>query len=91
MEAVPIEDTPKKLIIELRGENHTLLNVLKHQLWEVDKVKIATYHVNHPLIGIPQLIVETDGSVKPRKAVHIAAENIKKDIEKFKTAFEKAQ
>ncbi|MEK6967739.1 MAG: DNA-directed RNA polymerase subunit L [Nanoarchaeota archaeon] len=90
MEAVVIEESPKKFIVELRGESHTLLNVLKHKLWENDKIKIATYHVNHPLLGIPKLIVETDGSVKPRKAVSEAAEKLKKDVDKFRTAFEKA-
>lgn len=90
MEAVVIEESPKKLIVELRGESHTLMNVLKHKLWENDKVKIATYHINHPLIGIPRLIVETDGSLKPRKAISDAADKIKKDVDKFKTSFEKA-
>ncbi|TAL52229.1 MAG: DNA-directed RNA polymerase subunit L [Nanoarchaeota archaeon] len=90
MEAVVIEESPKKLIVELRGESHTLMNVLKHKLWENEKVKIATYHINHPLIGIPQLIVETDGSLKPRKAISDAAEKIKKDVDKFRTSFEKA-
>ena len=90
MEAVAIEESPKKLIMELRGESHTLLNVLKRKLWENDKVKIATYNINHPLIGIPQLIVETDGSVKPRKVISDAADKLKKDVEKFKAAFDKA-
>jgi len=90
MEAVLIEESSKKLIIELQGESHTILNVLKHKLWENEKVKIATYHINHPLIGIPRLIVETDGSIKPRKAVSEAAEKLKKDVDKFKASFDKA-
>ncbi|HLD18729.1 MAG TPA: DNA-directed RNA polymerase subunit L [Candidatus Nanoarchaeia archaeon] len=90
MEAILIEESPKKLIVELQGESHTILNVLKHKLWENEKIKIATYQINHPLIGIPRLIVETDGSIKPRKAVFEAAEKLKKDVDKFKASFEKA-
>ena len=90
MEIETIEETPKRLIIEVRGENHTLMNVLKNQLWNNAHVKVAAYNVKHPLIGIPQLIVETDGNVKPRKAIIDASEKIRKDVEKFRTAFKNA-
>lgn len=90
MEAIAIEDTSKRLILELRGEGHTLLNVLKNQLWTNEHIKVATYHINHPLIGIPQLIVETDGQIKPRKAITEAATKLSKEVERFRTSLDKA-
>jgi DNA-directed RNA polymerase subunit L len=84
MEIIVVEETPKKLIFELKGEGNTVLNALKNTLWQNKHVKVATYSIEHPLVGVPKMIVETDGEVKPRKALLEAAEKLQKDADKLK-------
>ena len=91
MEINVLEESSKKIVFEIKGEGHSMLNSLKRTLWQNKHVKIATYAIDHPLVGIPKMTVETDGEVKPRKAILEAAEKLqketvqlKKDISKLK-------
>lgn len=88
MEIAVLEEGKHKLIIELKGEDHTLVNALKKELWNDKNVKTAGYTVNHPSIGIPRLVVETTGE-DPRKALVEAAKRLKKDADKLKKALMK--
>ena len=88
MEIIVLEESKHKLMIEIQGEDHTLVNALKKELWNDKDVKIAGYTVNHPSIGIPRLVVETH-SEDPRKALVEAAKRLKKDADKLKKALAK--
>lgn len=83
MELNILEESPKKLVFELKGEGHTLCSALKTALWANKHVKVATYSIAHPLIGLPKFIVETDGEVKPRKALSESVDRLQKDAEKL--------
>ena len=85
-----IEDKKNKLIFELVGETHTFCNALKQELWNDKHIKVASYNIAHPLVGVPKFVIETDGSEKPKKALTEAAKRLKKVSDKFKTAFTKA-
>ncbi len=89
MEIKVLEDSKSKLIIEIEGEDHTLANLLKKSLWQDEHVKVSGYAVEHPLIGKPKIVVETDGKESPREALKAAAERISKDNDKFKKAIAK--
>lgn len=89
MELNIIEETPKRLVFEIKGESHTFCNSLKNELWKNAHVKIASYLIKHPLIGIPKFILETDGNIKPRKALLDASEALKRDTEKLRAQFKK--
>lgn len=82
MEINIIEEKKNRLVFDVKGMTHTFSNILKEELWNNDKVKIASYAVKHPLIGIPKFIVETDGS-EPRKVLSDAAQKLKKKFERF--------
>lgn len=69
MEVKILEDSKNKLVVELPGRGHTLCNPLKRELWNNKNVKTATYTINHPLVGLPKLVVETNGSETPRDAI----------------------
>ena len=64
MELNFIEDTKHKVIVDIKGAGHALANSLKKELWADSDVKVAAYNVEHPLIGIPRLIVETSSGKK---------------------------
>lgn len=88
MEISIIEESPKRLVFEIKGEGHTICNILKRALWDNKHIKIATYSVKHPLVGIPRMVVETDGEIKPRKAISDAIEKVVKETEKFRKDFD---
>ena len=83
MEIKVLEEDDSKLRFELVGEGHTLCNALREELWNDEHVKYAAYAIKHPLIGVPEFIVETDGKKSPRKALTDAAKRLKKINESF--------
>lgn len=89
MELVFKEDTKTKLVVDIKGEDTTLCNLLVRELYQDSAVKYASYTVEHPSANIPTLFVETTSSKTPRKALLEAVERIKKVNDAFKKAFEK--
>lgn len=89
MEINVLEESPKRLVFELKGEDQTILNPIKVSLWENKHVRIATYSTGHPLVGVPKMTVETDGEVKPRKAVLEAVVRLQKETEKLRKELSK--
>ena len=77
------------MIFEIKGENHTLSNLLEKELWKDEDVKAAGYNVAHPLIGIPRMVVETKGKETAREAVEDAIKRLKKQNADFQKAFKK--
>ena len=90
MEIKILDDKKNKLIIEVKGADHTLCNALKAELWNDKHVKIATYSIRHPQISLPQIIVETDGEESPKNALINAVERLHKANAKFKKEFSAA-
>ena len=77
MEIVILEESKNLLKMEVQGEDHTLANYLRKELWQDKSVKVAGYNIEHPLVSHPVLIVETS-SGSPRKALLSAVERLKK-------------
>jgi DNA-directed RNA polymerase subunit L len=88
MELKVIEKAKNKIIIEIIGEDHTLCNALKEELYIDDEVKSAGYYIEHPEKGMPKLVVETSGK-DPIKAIAEAAKRLIKKNDKFLEAFTK--
>jgi len=89
MEIKVVEDKKNRIVFEVEGEDHTFCNMIKKELWNDNHVKISTYNIDHPMIGKPKMIVETDGDEEPRKALTEAAKRVGKDLEKFRSEFSK--
>lgn len=88
MEFTVLEESKTKLVFELKGEDHTFCNFLKKELQNDEAVKVSTYAMTHPSIGIPRLILETSGKT-PREALSDAAKRLNKGIEAFRKSAEK--
>lgn len=82
-------ETDNKILCEIEEIDHTLLNLLKEELYKVKGITAASYNIEHPLIKKANFYVETDGKIKPRDAVKEAIMNIKREIKDFRTAFSK--
>lgn len=89
MEISVVEDTKDKLVMDLKGFDHTFCNSLKKELYAENGIKEATYRIEHPLVGIPRLLVHTDGKKAPRAALKDAAKRVKDHNKEFLTAFKK--
>ncbi|MFC7155100.1 DNA-directed RNA polymerase subunit L [Halomarina halobia] len=93
MELRVIANEPTELAIEIAGEDHTFMNVLKGALLETEGVAAATYDVNPEQSGgqtDPILTVKTEGGVDPLDALETAARNVKDKSTAFREAFESA-
>ncbi len=75
MEVKVVEMEGNYVKLEIRGEDHTYLNLLQHYLLEDEDVEIAKYTIPHPLQDRAELVVKTKGK-NPLKAIKEANEKI---------------
>jgi len=83
MEASILEESKDKLVVSIKGEDHTFCNLLREELTNDKDVTVAAYRINHPLVGIPNMLIETKGK-DPKKALLEATARIKKTFEGIK-------
>ncbi len=86
MEIKIIDKTDNEVTMEVKGENHTLLNALKSSLLEDSHVEIATYDIEHIQISDPVLFVQTDG-VDPIQVITEAASRLIDECNEFEEMF----
>ena len=84
MEINVVEEGKKKIVFEIEGEDHSLANSLVNELWNDSHVSVSGYTMEHPLVGKPRIVVETDGK-NPRTALVDAAKRLIKMNDKFKS------
>ena len=94
MELRVIEKTDTELEIEIGGEDHTFMNVLKGALLETEGVAAATYDLNPEQSGgqtDPILTVKTEAADRdPLDALEDAAGRVREKTDSFRDAFEAA-
>jgi DNA-directed RNA polymerase subunit L len=93
MELRVIEHEDDELSIEIGGEDHTFMNVLKGALLELDGVAAATYDMNPEQSGgqtEPILTVKTESGTEPLEAIEEAAVAVKEKVDAFTEAYENA-
>ncbi|MFH1294818.1 MAG: DNA-directed RNA polymerase subunit L [Candidatus Aenigmatarchaeota archaeon] len=87
MELKVLENEKNKLKIEVVGENHTILNILRENCWK-SGAKQAAYVMDHPYLTEPKLTVRAEN---PKKVVDVAAELTEKQVTEFLKEFRKAK
>ena len=85
MEINVLTDKRNELEIEVIGESHSICNSLRKLLMDDDDVKYAVYAIDHPVVGEP--IIHIKGK-NPKKALLMAAEQLKEQNEEFKSLIE---
>ncbi len=85
MEINILEEKKNRMVFEIKGESHTLSNLLRKELWNDEHIKTAAYTLDHPLVQTPRFIIETEGGAEPRKALHAATKRIQKELEKIRS------
>jgi len=87
-----LSKTDDETEVEIEGEDHTLMNVLKDALLRLDDVESATYKMNPEQSGgqtEPVLYIETS-SGDPLDALEKATQEIQDDAAEFRDEFEDA-
>ncbi|ELY58413.1 MULTISPECIES: DNA-directed RNA polymerase subunit L [Natronococcus] len=93
MELRVTESSENELSIEIAGEDHTFMNVLKGTLLEREDIAAATYDVNPEQSGgqtEPILTIKTEGGVDPLEALEAGATDVREKTTAFRDAFESA-
>jgi len=81
-----LNKTDTELEMEIVGETHTLLNLLKTILLEDDAVEIATYDIKYLGISETIMYVRTNGK-DPVQAVRSAISTMIAICDEFKSVF----
>jgi DNA-directed RNA polymerase subunit L len=93
MELRVIEKEDTVLSIEVAGEDHTFMNVLKGALLETDGVTAATYDVNPEQSGgqtEPILTIKTESDVDALDALEAGAQRVVEKSEGLREAYHAA-
>ena len=88
-----IENEETELAIEIAGEDHTFMNVLKGALLETEGVSAATYDVNPEQSGgqtEPVLTIKTEPGVDALDALEDGADRVIEKTEGLRDAYEAA-
>jgi DNA-directed RNA polymerase subunit L len=89
MELKIIDKVDDEMHLEIKGETHTLLNMLKSVLLDDSRVQIATYDMKHVSISDPILFVKTDGT-DPIDVIKDALKVLISQCDEFIGVFSKA-
>jgi DNA-directed RNA polymerase subunit L len=88
-----IEKEDTMLAIEIAGEDHTFMNVLKGALLETDGVTAATYDMNPEQSGgqtDPVLTVKTEPDVDALDALEAGTDRVMEKTDDLRDAYEAA-
>lgn len=81
-----LKKTDDELHLEFEGESHTLLNLLRTELLEDDRVLLATYDAKFPMMTNPIFRLKTK-DVDPVVLMKAAASRIAGISEEFEEEF----
>ncbi|MHA1264201.1 MAG: RpoL/Rpb11 RNA polymerase subunit family protein [Candidatus Helarchaeota archaeon] len=83
-----VTDEPTKFEMIVKGEGHTLFNLLRKELFNDPAIDHAGYMIKHPLIKEVRLYVKTKKETTPKEAIKNALKRIEAKIDEFKIKFE---
>jgi len=84
-----LKKTENELHLEFEGESHTLLNLLRTELLEDDRVLLATYDAKFPMMTNPIFRLKTR-DVDPVVLLNEVASRIAGMCEEFEASFNAA-
>ncbi len=87
MELKVLEKTKSRLKIEVKGESHTLLNLLRRNSWDA-KAEQASYMIEHPMLSQPKIVIKAKN---PKGVLSRASDMVIKQTQSFSKAFKRAR
>ena len=89
MELKILEKSDDEMKLEIVGESHTLLNMLKSILLEDERVHTASYDMKHVTISEPVLFIKTENA-DPIDVIKDAVAALIAECDEFISVFDKA-
>ena len=89
MELKVISKTENELKVEIKGEDHTLLNLLRTALLEYPSVEVVWYDISHPLVSEPLLYIKTKDE-DPVELLKKVLKGLKEDLDEMEMKFRDA-
>ena len=92
MEIKKIKHTSSQLLLEVKGENETLLNPVVQELLKIDDVEYASIETDHPNAPYRRLFIRLVKGAKadPLQLLDQSIKKVSKVTKEFKTELEKA-
>lgn len=81
-----LEKKKDKFKIEVTGEGHTLLNILREKAWKTG-ARQSAYMIKHPYLSQPEIIIRAKN---PGKVLSDAAQLVINDSREFGKEFKRA-
>lgn len=81
MEFIVHKQETRLLDLEFTGQSRTILELLKEEVLEDDKVETATIIQDHPVLDEPRLVVRTGEGRRPETALKQAASTLREDLD----------
>ena len=81
----------REIEVSIKGEDHTIGNMLSKEIQEVDGVELSYYSIEHPLKDVLKIYVRTDGSISPYDAFKKGLSQLKEKLEKLSEVIKKAE
>lgn len=86
MELKIVEKKKNKWKIEVKGESHGFLNLLKEKAWDAKALQ-ASYMIEHPYLATPKIIVRAN---KPKTVLADATRMVINESKMFLREFKKS-
>ena len=83
MKLKKIEKVKNTLKVEVQGEDHTLLNIIREKAWTSGATQ-ASYMIRHPYLSEPTISITAPD---PKKVLLAAAQQVATDAAAFQRAF----
>ncbi|TDA31411.1 MAG: DNA-directed RNA polymerase subunit L [Hadesarchaea archaeon] len=81
-----IEKEGRTLRFKVVGEDHTLCNLLRKEMYEDENVEAAAYRIEHPLLSQPEFYLRVKRG-KPEEALLKALKRLEGKLEKLEEKF----
>ena len=75
--------SPNRIELVMRGEDHTIANLLVKLAIRKPHVTYAAYRIEHPLVGDSIVIIATDGKRDPLDVVNEVIGEVMKLVDEF--------
>ncbi len=84
MEYEIVEESKNEIKLELLDEEHTMANLLKSSFISDERVKIASYDMDHPTLSNPVLHIEVKEGKDIEEVIKDRTDSLIKEFEDLK-------
>ncbi len=80
-----LDSSDHTLTLSIKGDDHTLSNLIKSEVLKNDAVSFAGYNKKHTLSDESTMVVKTEKGKTPLMALKQAIDNILKELDSVKS------